>query len=86
MHSRKSQLFCDGNTWIKKGNHTLDVAMGSLDGAEVCELVDLFLLHKMKLLLSCNCVGAYTGDELAVLNNISGSKTDRTRKQLIRLF
>ena len=60
--------------------------MGSFDGAEVCELVDLFLLHKMKLLLSCDCVGAYRDDELAVLNNISGSKTDRTRKQLIKLF
>ena len=86
MHSRKSLLFCDGNTWIKKGNHMFDVTMGSFDGAEVCELVGLFLLYKMKHLFGCNCVGLYRDDGLAVLNNISGPKTDRTRKQLIRLF
>ena len=55
MHSRKSLLFCDGNTLIKKGNHMFDVTMRSFDGAEVCELVDLFLLHKMKHPFGCNC-------------------------------
>ena len=48
MHSRKLLLFCDGNTWIKKDNYMFDVTMGSFDGAEVCELVGLFLLYKMK--------------------------------------
>ena len=85
MHLRKSLLFCDGNTWIKKGNHIFDVTMRSFDGAEVCELVGLFLLHKMKHLFGCNCVGLYRDDGLAVLN-ISGPKTDCTQKQLIKLF
>ena len=60
--------------------------MGSFDGAEVFELVGLFLFHKMKHLFGCNCVGLYRDDGLAVRNNISGPKTDRTQKQLIRLF
>ena len=63
-----------------------DVTMGSLDEAEVCELVGLFLLHKMKHLFGCNCVGLYRDDGLAVLNNISVPKNDRTLKQLIMLF
>ena len=63
-----------------------DVTMGWFDGAEVCELVGLFLIHKMKHLFGCNCVGLYRDDGLAVLNNISGPKTDRIRKQLIKLF
>ena len=63
-----------------------DVTMGSFDGAEGCELVGLFLLYKMKHLFDCNCVGLYRDDGLAVPNNISGPKTDRTRKQLIKLF
>ena len=41
-HSRKSQLFDRGNTWMKKGGHLVDVAMGAYDSAEVCELVVLF--------------------------------------------
>ena len=57
-----------------------------LDGVEVCELVGLFMLHQMKHLFGCSNVGLYRDDSLAVLNNISGPKTDRTRKQLIKLF
>ena len=63
-----------------------DVIMGSFDRAEVCELVGLFLLYRMKHLFGCNCVGLYRDDGLAVLNNISGPKTDRARKPLIKLF
>ena len=37
MHSRKSLLVCDGDIWIKKGNHVFDVTIGSFIGAEVCE-------------------------------------------------
>ena len=40
----------------------------------------------MKHLFGCSCVGPDRDDGLAVLNNISGAKTGRTRKQLIKLF
>ena len=43
--------------WVKKdGNPLFDVAMGSFDGAEVCELVGLHLLNKIKSLLGSNNV------------------------------
>ena len=46
MHARKSLLFGNNSTWIKKGgNTTFDVTMGSFDGAEICELVGLFILY-----------------------------------------
>ena len=32
---------------MKKDSGLFDVAMGALDGAEVCELVGNFLLHKL---------------------------------------
>jgi len=41
MHSRKSLLFSNGDTWIKQENPNFDVAMGVYDGAEICELVGL---------------------------------------------
>ena len=45
MHG-KSLLFCNDKTWVKKNDLSLfDVTMGSYDGAEVCELVGLFLLN-----------------------------------------
>ena len=48
MHSRKSLLFSNNDIWVKKDNPYFDVTMGSFNGAEVCELVGLFLLNIVK--------------------------------------
>ena len=57
-HARKSLLFDDSGAWVEKnGNPLFDVTMGSLDGAEVCELVGLYLLNKIKPLLGSSNVG-----------------------------
>ena len=48
MHARKSLLFDEGSTWIKKvPEDNFDVSMGSYDGAEICELVGLYLLNQL---------------------------------------
>ena len=47
MHSRKSLLFDKNTAWIKKNNSSFDVSMGSYDGAEVCELIGLFILNDL---------------------------------------
>ena len=44
-HTRNSLLFSNEKPWIKKGN-LFDVIMGTRDGAEVCELVDLNKISK----------------------------------------
>ena len=47
-HARKSLLFNDGKPWTKKDSSSLfDVTMGSHDGAEICELVGLFILNNL---------------------------------------
>ena len=43
-HARKSLFFDKGNVWVNKDNPEFDVTMGSHDGAELCELVGLYLL------------------------------------------
>ena len=46
MHSRKSLLFINVDMCMKKkGDLGFDVKMGSFDGAEICELVCLYILH-----------------------------------------
>ena len=41
-------FFYNDKTWLKKNDQSLfDVTMGSYDGAEVCELVGLFLLNTL---------------------------------------
>ena len=41
FHARKSLLYNKGEPWTKKQSNNFDVAMGSYDGAEVCELIGI---------------------------------------------
>ena len=50
-HARKSLLFEQGSVWSKIDKPNFAVAMGSYDGAEVCELVGLYLLDELAELL-----------------------------------
>ena len=51
--------------------------MGSLDGAEMCELVGLYLVNKIKPLLGSNSVGLYRDDGLAIVHKVNGPKVGR---------
>ena len=89
MNARKAFLFFEGNPWVKKDTQTLnhfDVTEGSFDGAEVCELVGLFLLNQLKDLVVNGSVGLYRDDGLAVVHSYSGPEMDRLRKRIIDLF
>ena len=60
--------------------------MGSFDGAEVCEPVALYLLNKIKPLLSASNVGFYRDNGLAIAHKSNGPKIDRLREDIISLF
>ena len=86
-HARKSLLFHDGNAWVKKeGNPLFDVTIGSYDGAEVCELVGIYLLGKLAPLIGSKNVGFHRHNGLAVIHQANGPKIDRIRKDIIALF
>ena len=83
MHCRKSLLFDNETAWTKK-NHSdmFDLTMGSFDGAEVCELIGLFLLNNLSEKYGKNNVGLYRDDGLVLLRNASGPQSERTRKDI----
>jgi hypothetical protein len=58
-HARKSLLFNQSTEWVKRNseNELFDVTMGSFDGAEICELVGLYLLHKLQPVLDMKNTG-----------------------------
>ena len=60
--------------------------MGSFDGAEICELVGLFILNKLTNIIPTKDLGLYRDDGLAVLRNKSGPEMERTRKNIIKAF
>ena len=52
-HCQKSLLFHDNETWKKKTTDScFDVTMGSFDGAEICQLVGLYIQSTYFLLTS----------------------------------
>ena len=87
MHCRKSLLFDNETAWTKKNqNNMFDVTMGSFDGAEVCELIGLFILNILSDKYGKNNVGLYRDDGLVLLRNTSGPQSERTRKDITREF
>ena len=83
MHCRQSILFSNGSAWSKKSSPQFDVAMGSFDGTEVCELVGLYMLYHLSSVIGDQTnIGLYRDDGLAILEATSGPKMDRFRKKI----
>ena len=85
-HARKSLLFAHGKTWIKRSNNLFDVTMGSYDGAEICELVGLYMLHVMRERFPFLNFGLYRDDGMGAYSTLPGPATDRLRKDIVKLF
>ena len=83
LAARKAFIYLDGEPWTKKGDEIFDVGMGFFDGAEICELVGLFLLEKLKT-LGIN-VGIYRDDGLGV-SNLTPRGVEKIKKQMSAIF
>ena len=89
-HCRKSLLFFNDEAWKKKDtDSSFDVTMGSFDGAELCELIGIYiqsLLTDSIELITKENIGLYRDDGLILLRNINSQQTDRLRKRIIKKF
>ena len=65
-------MFYDHNMWKKSNNNdNFDVPMGSFNGAEVCDLVGLYLLHILSMIINTQSIGLYRDDGLAIIKQTS---------------
>ena len=60
--------------------------MGSFDGAEICELVGLFILNHLGKRFGKENIGLYRDDGLAIIKSKSARLLDKTRKELHIMF
>ena len=60
--------------------------MGSFDGAQICELIGLYLLDKLSSLIGRKNVELYRHDGVAAINSSSGPVLDKMRENIIVLF
>ena len=68
---------------MEEGKPLFDVNMGNYDGAEICELVGLYLLSKLAPLVGTKNIELYRDDGLTVIQQVNGTKLDRVRKILL---
>ena len=81
MHSRKSLLFNGTDVRIKKdGDRDFDVTMSSFDGAEICEVVGLYILNKLGEKHGKERISSYRDDSLVCFENTSVPEAERIRK------
>ena len=85
-HARKSLLYNNDEPWLKKESGLFDVTMGAYDGAEICELVGIFLQSRLINFIDKHNIGLYRDDGLAILRNISGPQSERVKKAFQKVF
>ena len=76
-HARKSLLFNDQQTWVKRDSRLFDVMMRAYDGAEVCEWVGNYLLYELSKLYEKKDIELYRDAGLAVFKNKSGPESKK---------
>ena len=57
--------------WKKKSESCFDVTKGSNNGAEVCELIGIFILSHLTKLINQNDAGLYRDDGLIIVKNLN---------------
>ena len=60
--------------------------MGSFDGAEICELVGLYLINKLSKLLGNENMGLYRDGRVPAIETASDPILDKMRENIIALF
>ena len=60
--------------------------MGCYDGAEICELVEIFILNKLNNIIDENTICLYHDDGLGVFDKLSGPQIDRRKRKIIKNF
>ena len=85
LQCRNSILFNEGEPWLKKGPTQFDVTMGSWDGAEICELVGLYLLSQLHGLDKRVSVGLYRDDGLCA-SSLTPRQTEILAKKLSKIL
>ena len=74
-------MYHNYDPWVKKDTSVeFDVTMGSYDGAEVYEIVGVFMLDMLSKLFEKNCIGLHRDDGLSILETIMAIRAIKFEK------
>ena len=60
--------------------------MGCYHGAEVCELVSIYILNKLSNIIDKDSNGLYRDYGLGIFESLSGAQIERRKKNIINVF
>ena len=83
LQARKSVLIHEGSPWIKREGDSFDVTMGSYDGAEICELIGLYILFLLRNIRGS--AGLYRDDGLMALRG-SPRQIEIKKKEICKIL
>ena len=85
-NSCRSVLYSNYAVWQKRESQNadaaFDVTMGSFNGAEICELVGLYMLQGLNQIIGDGNIGLYRDDSLAAIPIQSAFKTEKLKKAI----
>ena len=81
FRARNSLLYYNDEPWVKKGESNFDVRMGAYNGAEICELIGIFISSLLSKHINKNHIGLYRDDGLATLKNTSAAESEKFKKK-----
>ena len=84
-NARQSLLFHEETTWSKKTG-LFDITMGAYDGAQITDLVGLFVLDRLNKSFPNITFKLYRDDGLGIHEHMTPRNMENTKKQLHRLF
>ena len=84
-NARKSVLHQGNETW-QKTTGEFDVTMGAYDGAQVTDLIGLYILHILKEQIPEIDFGLYRDDSLGVHKRIPATRMEAIKKKLNSIF
>ena len=84
--AQKSVLYNDGGRWPKKEGDSLYITIGGYDGAEVCELIGIYMLHLKGKKYDSKNIGLYRDDGLAVFKNVSEPASEKEKKKTFTII
>ena len=86
FHSRKTLLYNNGIPWVKKEGTGFNVTMGAYDGAEICELIGIFMLSLQGTNYDSENIGLYRDDGSSTFRNVSGPDLEKIKKHIQKIF
>ena len=78
--AEKYLLFHSNQPWIQKDSEIFDVIMGAYDGAEIGELVGIFMLSLLSKNYSSNNIDLYRDDLYQFLRRLVDNKQENIKQ------